>query len=230
MTEKLVENIADRVGELSEKLETVATQQAVTEAELKIYKVIVPGAFVLILILLSVFWGIERSNIGARVSLALDEAGITDARSKIDTASAAVSANLERSTDAMGQIEALLGQLEEGEFPLVRFGTSGPENWQASSSQTTGCIYQDIDLSVPLDSTTTVFVGVSCEKDCRVFVGGTGTWYHTNSFEEGVMRVYLNEVIVRASSVTEMSNSDLLELANGSEVSVSWVLFEDATE
>ena len=230
MTEKLVENVADRVGELSEKLETVATQQAVTEAELKIYKVIVPGAFVLILILLSVFWGIERSNIGARVSLALDEAGITDARSEIDAASAAVSENLERSTEAMGQIESLLARLEEEEFPLVRFGSSGSENWQTCSSEPTGCIYQDIELSIPLGSTTTVLVGASCEKNCRVFVGGTGTWYHTDSFEEGVMRVYLNEVIVRASSVTELSNSDLLELANESEVSVSWVLFEDATE
>jgi len=64
----------------------ISAELASLRTEVKYLKFIIPAACGFVALLVLVFWGIERSHIGKRVQLALDQAGVAEALARTKSA------------------------------------------------------------------------------------------------------------------------------------------------
>jgi len=71
---------------MSNNTTEMAAQIASLKTEVKYLKWIIPAACGFVALLVLIFWGIERENIGKRVSAALDQEGVNSALQEINAA------------------------------------------------------------------------------------------------------------------------------------------------
>lgn len=67
-------------------MDEITAELASLRTEVRYLKIIIPGACALVALLFLIFWGIERKNIGKRVTEALDEHAVSEAIDGVNNA------------------------------------------------------------------------------------------------------------------------------------------------